>query len=357
MNVLLMPFNDPMRYKYMKEALDECDDIKTFAVKMIKGNGKINKILFIIKGVFNITICDAVVFSNGINRFLFKTCLLFQKKIIIDMYVSNYETNILTRKMFNENSREAQDILEWERFVLKNSQKVIYLNNAERDYYLSVSNSTHQHAYVLPLFIENKSEAKLSFWQGRESEFNICWWGAENNPIHGLENIANALDILFSKGVCFNLFIFGSNKDEGSEYYNSFFGQRKWRDRVTIRYDLTFHNGKLEKYLQEYASVALGPLSDETKARTVITNKALDAISMKIPLITIESMGMKEHFDDDMVYYCNDAKPRTIADRIMDVLYSSKEEIEIHVNRAKSKFLCDFDIQELKKQFIDILMD
>ena len=357
MKVLLMPGSDPVRYKYMKEALIGSKDIRTLIGISGGSSALVKKIVYLFKNFSLLLKCNIVVFSNDMNILLFRLSKCLHKQIIVDMYVSTYDTNVLSRKLYSVDSKEAKAILDKERYIVSKSSKLIFLNKSERDYYLSVIGTDCKNSYILPLFNTDKTAAKLDFWTNNGSTFNICWWGAENNPIHGLNNVSNALDILYSKDIDFRLYIFGSNRKLGETYYNSFFSQKPWRDRVSIDYDLTFKNGRLEKFLRQNCSVAVGPLSDEIKAKTVITNKALDAISMSIPLITIESRGLREYYDDDMLYYCKDGNADTISNQFIHIMNSNRKDIENHVIRAKNQFLKEFDVTRLKESFIDIIKD
>ena len=354
MKVLIVSGCDPVRYKYMKDSVMECSDAQLLVIENVVNN-KIQKLIFYVKTILKMLKSDVIVYSNEMNIIIFRLSLLLHKQIIVDMYVSAYDTYILSRKQYPVESREANAILRNEQYIVKNASKLIFLSNSEKEYYLSVINVTPKKTFILPLFNNDKTNADLRYWDNKKETFNICWWGAEGNPIHGLSNLADALDILSSYGANFNLYIFGSDPQAGEEYYARFFSQKKWTDRVTIKYDYRLSNGKLIKFLTKNCSVALGPLSDEIKAKTVITNKALDTISMSIPLVTIESEGMREYFDDSMVYYCKNANPETIAEQLLTLMNSDKVDVKSHVNSAKEQFVKEFSIEKLEKQFVDII--
>lgn len=356
MKVLLMVSCDPIRDNYMREAIEDCGDLKLVVIKR-KNDSTISKIVYLLKSVFHILGTNIVIFTNEMNINFFRLAVLFRKQIIVDMYVSAYETNVISKKQYPIHSKEADKLLMMEQYIVSNASKLIFLNKSEKDYYLSVINSIPQKTYLLPLFNTEKPCAKLSYWSDKKSIFNICWWGAENNPIHGLENLANALDLLHQNGKDFMLYIFGSNPKKGEDYYSQFFYGRSWSNRVVIKYDYRMSNGLLVDFLVDNCSVAIGPLSEELKARTVITNKALDAINMKLPLITIESRGMKEYFSDDMVYYCKDANPQTIFGQLARIINADSNEIATHVNNAKYQLTKEFNSEQLKKKFVDIIRD
>ena len=51
--------------------------------------------------------------------------------------------------------------------------------------------------------------------------------------------------------------------------------------------------------------MALGVFGQSRKAKTVISNKVVEACSMKIPVLTGFAIGMDEFFDpDENIYFC-----------------------------------------------------
>ncbi len=205
--------------------------------------------------------------------------------------------------------------------------------------------------------LASRRKASLDYWNGRSQEINFCWWGKENDPLHGLPIIIQALKKVEDYGIRFNLFLFGTDEKLGEQYYGDMLGSVGWKEKIHPLYGYTFANGRLSEFLAEKASIAFGLMSNDDKATNGIGIKSLDAIGAGIPLVTVESAAMREYFNDTCVYYCKGSDAGTLADTIIGILRGSKKSVLDKVAAAQNVFYKYFSTASLQKRFLQTLDD
>ena len=238
---------------------------------------------------------------------------LLHKKIIVDYYISQYDTLVNDRKIFSKKSLRGRLALLKDRCLFRVADIVIFLNYAESVYYQNVAgiNLNSKNIRIIPLCIDYKREL---FQKEREvSElFNVCWWGTYI-PLHGLENLINAFSHVRDKRI--RLYIFGDS-DEKSIPYLSLINDLGLRERVVIKNDCSFSNGKLAPFLKENCDLAIGNFGSSAKAKTVLVNKLVDALSLGIPCLTMKTNAIIELFNNNEGLIITDPTPEDIAAQI-----------------------------------------
>ncbi len=358
--VFLGANRQPVRYSNMaKVIMDNCERYSFVYYDVYNASPlRIVRYFLAIPYIIMMLKSDVVIFCNlNTPVGFYKIASFFGKKIITDFYISMYDTIVSTMKLYAPGSRKAKKILEWDRYVIRHSDKVIFLNKTEMERYVGIAGVKPKRSYLLPLFNDEKRKASLDYWNGRSQEINFCWWGGENNPIHGLPIIIQALKKVEDYGIRFNFFLFGTDEKLGEQYFGDMLGSVGWKEKVHPLYGYTLANGKLSEFLAEKASIAFGPMSNDDKATNVIANKSLDAINAGIPLVTVESAAMREYFDDTCVYYCKGSDAGTLADTIIGILRGSKKSVLDKVAAAQNVFYKNFSTAVLQKRFLQILDD
>lgn len=261
---------------------------------------------------------------------------LFRKKVISDFYISFYDTQVNDRKNVRKKSLRAFLYKLYDKVLLIYSDVVIHLAEHELNYISKVLNIDIKkiNYKIVPLCIDEKMK-KTNF--NFNNKLIICWWGTYI-PLHGLEKIISAAQILKKQNVNFHLFLFGNNNEIGNKY-KKIIKNMNLSDYVTVRNDMTFANRKLEEFLINNCDLALGIFGDSAKARNCITNKVIDAISMKIPVLTMKKNSYDEFFDvEHELYTCNN-NPIDIAEKIKYIyLKTSKEDRIKRVESAYKKY-------------------
>lgn len=315
---------------------------------------KVDRIVKKARAIPPIVASDTVIFSNmGIDHRLFFLAHLLGKETIVDVYISQYQTLVLSRKTIAEDSRRAQRIFKRERYIFEHATKAVFLNESERDFYCQTVSCWPSNSFMIPLYNAPKREAEAGYFKGTKSRPCFCWWGGENNPLHGLPNIVRGLKLLEEAGQDFDFHIFGWDEQQGEDYYGRILHEVGWEDKVVPRYDLSMADGSLEEFLSYQCDIAFGPLSREPKALNVITNKALDAINMKIPLVMVDAPAMRAFFDDECVCYCDDVSPEGICRHLKSVLRDDRT--AQRVSRAHGVLEKNFGTKKLNERFISML--
>jgi len=266
--------------------------------------------------------------AMAIDYRLFKLAKIMKKKIVVDFFISMYDTAIDWGK--DPNNKRLLKVKKREREVIESSDIVIFLNEVEEKRYSSLVGATNYESVIVPLLIDERESAKLNYFAGNKKTFDICWWGTYI-PLHGLSKIIEAARLMDSKNIDFKLHILGNSDERGIEY-KRMVESYNLSKTVILRNDITFENGLLEKYLVNNCDLALNIFGDSDKAKNVITHKFLDAVSMKIPVLTGINNAILSYFPTDSVYFC-DNNASSIVESIILVMNSEFRDITDKVER------------------------
>lgn len=307
--------------------------------------------------IFLLFIADIVILPamNNNRQLEFNIARLFRKKIITDYYISEYDTKVNDRGLYEEGSNKAIKLKKFDENITVNSDIVLYLNSTEAKRYselagVDLSKINYQ---VVPLCIEEKRKVELPFFTGSSDFITICWWGTYI-PLHGIEKIIEAARILKDKKIDFRLYLFG-NSYEKSVKYTNMVEEMSLQELVFINNDYTFKNGKLEEFLVRNCDIVLGNFGDSDKAKNVLVNKLIDGVAMKAPVLTGESIAPREFFDgnNDILYSKNN--PKSIAESIEYLSSLELDVIQRRVNNAYEVYSRNFSEDSFKKKIINII--
>lgn len=290
-------------------------------IKYYGGGGKSNKpskIFDLIKLFF----CDTLYmgpFSHS-NIRVMKMAKLLRKKVIVDYYASYFDMNVVDRKMFLPESDKGQQQLFVDRMAADLADRLMFLNHAECDYYLSATDCIeHKNkACIVPLVIEDRKKASLSYYKDHDGVFNIVFCGTYI-PLHGIQVIIDAIDILAHNHSNFRLYLWGNkNTVQASSKYRYQVKERELGAYITFINDWDKEN--YYTWCVDNCALMLGVFGESEKAYTVVPNKVVDALAFGIPCITGESKGCREFFDgkNDVLIVSHTAKD--LADAISNFM-------------------------------------
>ncbi len=308
------------------------------------------KILFL--SMADIVILPAM---NNNRQFEFNIAKLFRKQIITDFYISEYDTKVNDRGLFEEGSKKAIKLKKFDRNITMNSSIVLYLNSTEAKRYsklaeVDLSRIKHQ---VVPLCVDEKRGVELPFFTGKNDYISICWWGTYI-PLHGIEKIIEAGKILNDKNIKFRIYLFG-NSHEKSVVYSKVVEELSLQDVISIENDYTFKNGKLEEFLVHNCDIVLGNFGDSDKAKNVLVNKLIDGVAMKAPVLTGESIAPKEFFDGENDIFYSKNIPESIAQSIEYISNLDLDVIQSRINNAYEVYLSNFSEDSFKEKMVNII--
>lgn len=276
---------------------------------------------------------------------------LFRKKIIVDFYVSVYDTVVLDRKWFKEGSALAKLAGIIDHMFIRCASALVFLNRSEKEYYLRVCGMEkvdEKKVFIIPVGVDGRKPVKNNFVNGNSPTLKICWWGSYQ-PLHGLDKVIKAAGMIREKGLDVHWYFFG-NDEKKSLPYKKLVEQLGLQDFCTISNDYTFSNGKLEPFLEENCDLALSIFGDSEKSFTVLPNKTLDACAMRCLLLSGNSSATKEYFDGTSLFLC-ERTPDDIAKTVEEIYHSDKALLKARIEKMYEIFNADFSIEVLMRRY------
>lgn len=298
---------------------------------------------------FRILIADAVFILPlaKLSKFEILLAKLRGAKIITEFYTSKYDQFVNDRKTVKKNSRNAKRLLEIDKRLIRDSDIIIFLNNSEKNYYLSIIDEADSKlkSFTLPLCTSPRKRANLPLLTQNNDLLTLCWWGTFI-PLHGLDKIIQAAKILNEKGVKYKLYLFGSSEEKSIPFKKKV-DDLGLNDHIEIRNDIMFCDGSLESFLTENCDFAFGNFGDSQKAKTVMVNKVVEASSMGIPVITQRTRALEEYYEDNKSIFFSDSTPAEIAKKIIE---SSSNKVK-YERVSKNSYAC-YEKHFSKKAYI-----
>ena len=276
---------------------------------------------------------------------------ILRKKIIVDYYISQYDTIVNDLQLTIRNSLRGKIALFKDRFLLKAADTVIFLNHSESTYYQRVAGVklSAEVVSIIPLCIDYKREL-FDNKRREDGSFNVCWWGTYI-PLHGLENVIKSFSHISNNKI--KLYIFG-NSDTKSKPYIDLIKSLGLESQVIVNNSYSFSNGKLAPFLSQHCDLAIGNFGTSEKAKTVLVNKLVDALSLGIPCLTMETRAIVELLQNSQGLVISESDPQSIATQIEK--YSLSEEILKEIGEAGKRAYFDlFSPDSFKVKLIGVL--
>lgn len=281
---------------------------------------------------------------------------ILRKKIIIDYYVSVYDTVVLDRKWFKKTSLLAKVAIYMDRFFLKVGTKIIFLNQTEKKRYCELASidSNAEKYRIVPLCVEKMGTVNSKFVYEEKEKLDICWWGSYL-PLHGLDNIINAAKKLKEKGYFITWYFFGNSQKKGAPYEKMAIDLGLEKECIFIN-DYTFKNGKLMKFLIENCDLALGNFGTSEKSKNVLINKILDASAMQVNLVTCYSQAVMEFFNENQDIFMCDSTADGIVEIVQTIYTTDKKLLKQRIEHAYNIYENVFSVNSfLNKMEIELL--
>ena len=289
--------------------------------------------LYLLELSYKAWFADAIYLSPMNVRFI-KSALwaakIFRKKLIVEMYISIYDTfvgdgKILKGKRIEAGSRQAKTILKRDILALTESDFIIHTARHELAYWeqLLKVKIPRDKVAIAPNF--NVSQLVRNRTWMQDGSLKICWWGTFI-PLHGLENILQAMKILQERQIEFTCSLFGVD-NESFATYASKIEREGLADCVFLRKDLRFSDNSLPEYLIEHCDLALGIFGNTAKAHNTVPNKLIEALSLALPTLTMNSPALDEFFEPEDLWTCS-PEPEAIANSIVAIVEGKAERVD-----------------------------
>ena len=295
-----------------------------------------------------------IIYLPPMNARFIKSALwaskLFNKKLIVEMYISLYDTLVNDRNLITTGSRQAKTWLTKDILALTKSDYIIHTARHEITYWENLLNIKVKQNKVFIAPICNISSLVRSQVCGQGSVLNICWWGTFI-PLHGLDNILQSMRILKAKNVQFICNLFGVN-NSFFHIYTEKIQTIDLNSHVFLRKDLSFANSYLPKYLVENCDLALGIFGNTDKARNAVPNKLIEALSMGIPTLTMNSPALREFFNPEDLWTC-EPSPESIAASILTIAEGTASPVDWE--QTRQKVLSTFSVAQYQEVVSKVL--
>lgn len=307
--------------------------------KQKASNSFLNKILsrihlieLIIKSFF-----ADVIYVLPLNNHLIENAItvsnIFKKKLIVENHVSLYDNLAEERKKYNEGSKKAAKEMRRDKLALCQPDYIINTSNHEPAYWekkLGIKFDRDK-VYIAPLFSSSTLVHQKKFMQ--DGILKICWWGSFL-PLHGLDNIIEAMKLLNEKGVKITCNLFGINNSEYSVYAEKI-RIAQLDSFVFLRKDLNFYDESLPQYLVENCDLALGIFGNTDKAHNTFPTKLVESLSMGIPTLTMSSPALQEFLNSETDLWTCEPSPQAIAESILTIASGTAYPVDWKQTRQK----------------------
>lgn len=243
---------------------------------------------------------------------------LLRKKLIVEMHISLYDNYVKEYKA-SKKDREAKIFKQSDILALTKSDYLIHSADYELAYWekLLDVNVDRSKVFIAPnCNTSNTLIHQRSFMQ--DGVLRICWWGTFI-PLHGIDKILQAMQILKEKGVNFTCDLFGIDRPVFYTYAEKI-KSASLADCVFLRKDLRFDNGSLPKYLIDNCDLALGIFGDGDAALHALPNKLNEALAMRIPTLTMNAPALTEFFDPETDFWTCEPSADSIAISILNIV-------------------------------------
>ena len=280
---------------------------------------------------------------------------LFGKKIIVDFYISSFDSAVNDRKTKKKESIKAFLDLTKDRLLMKLGSVIIFLNKSESQYYQDVVglNVDDFRIKILPLCVDHKIFSEDEFKSKgfiKNDKLTLCWWGTYI-PLHGLENIIESMKYI--KDLPIELIIFGDN-DAKSHPYRELAKKNGVEEKITFNHEKTFSNGLLSPFLLNNCHLGLGSFGSSSKAKTVLVNKLVDCLALGIPCLTAKTKACEEFFNENSgVIFCK-TDPMSISEEIIKI-YDNSEKLSLQSKNAYQAYLKYFTPEKFSQGLLEIL--
>jgi glycosyltransferase involved in cell wall biosynthesis len=221
-----------------------------------------------------------------------KICFVFSKKrktIITDFFISIYDTVVLDRKKINEKSFLSKFLFCTDKALLKISSKVITDSNANSKRF-SIMFNVPEHKFNRIIVGSKLSCGETNLIESitdKNELVRIGWVGAFI-PLHGIEKILSAANLIQNKKIEFHLIGDGpeqevlklTEKIKALKLQNIILhGELSYADSMNFLYN---------------CDICLGIFGESVKAKSVIPFKVFDYLYLNKYIITQHSEALNE---------------------------------------------------------------
>ncbi len=259
--------------------------------------------------------CDAILVGDGRHLDVPLAKLLgrlFGKKVILDAFISHYDSWVLDRTEFPPWGRRAVTLALADSLCARLADAVLMDTQAHVDFYSELFRVPSGKFRVV--FISAPDDTfKPSPLPAPDGTFKVLHHG-NFIPLHGMEYILRAAKILEGRSdIVFNLV-----GGQGYVYEKAVKLHNELGLKNTVFHPREDQDGIARRLAD--CDVCLGIFGASAKASRVIPNKAYEALAAGRPLLTANTPGARELLSDRVdALLCLPACPESIAESILEL--------------------------------------
>lgn len=276
---------------------------------------------------------------------------IFRKKLVSENHVSLYDTFLEQNTIHKDDKRKAELEKFRDRLALTKPDYIVNTYKYETDYWVNNLgiNLDKDKVFFAPLFSSSTLMLKREFMQ--DGILRICWWGTFI-PLHGLDSILQAMKLLKERDVKFTCNLFGIDNPSFGIYAEKI-QSAKVDSYVVLRKDLTFFDDSLPQYLIENCDLALGIFGNTAMAHNTVPTKLVEALSLGIPTLTMNSPALTEFFDPQTDLWTCEPSPVSIAETIIEIISGIVHSVDW--DQTRQKVLSTFSVTQYQRVVSRIL--
>ncbi len=300
------------------------------------------KLLFKVKS-------DDIIMTGYIGQFdlylIYFFRFFFRKnKIIANPLVSFYDTIVEDRQIVKEGGFVSKRILNWERKIYSICEQVWVDTEENKKYFVEKFNLAPEKVKVVYVGAEDcffcRNDIK------KFEEFTVLFYG-KYIPLHGLNRIVQAISLmpLSTKWMFIGK---GQLYDTITKDFESLI---KMGHQISIVNWVDYEN--LNSFING-SHVTLGVFGDSKKASRVIPNKLFQAVSAKSVVLTMDSLAVREIFDEETIFMCKN-NPENIKKSLLSIKDNFENAQEI-AKKGYEKFNKMAGKQKIKNDIKDYIL-
>ena len=275
-----------------------------------RDNGILADLKSLVRFIFKKGKCDLVLAGFISQYWLWILKLLTRKKIIMDGYISSYETLVTERGTYNEKSLKGRLIYALEKSACKLSDKVLIDTNAMIEYFVRLY-GIERDKFARSLECSNTNIFYPRNIKKKTKKFVVLYHGAFL-PLHGVNYILEAAKILENDDIEFWILGKGITLDESLRLAKKL-NVKKVKFLGFKPYE------EMPLYLAQ-CDVGLGIFKILDKNERIIPNKIFELIAMKKPVITMDAKAIHELLEDrKSIMLCKAGDSVDLAKKILEL--------------------------------------
>lgn len=238
-------------------------------------------------------------------------CKLYRKKLILDLFVSEYDSVILDRKAYSPRSWQAKKfwLMDW--LACKLADILLLETNAHIDFFSKTFKISRAKFRRLIISADESIFKPSPQPLAAHDEFTVHFHGSYA-PVQGVPYIIDAAAELKGEKIHFN--IIGKLGNYKADIERS---QSLGLTNITFIDVLSYE--QLARQMQ-VADVCLGMFGNVPKTQFTSAFKIIEAMAIKKPVITAETPAMHEQFTNRVdCLFCHAADGHDLAQKILEL--------------------------------------